>query len=203
MLKRTFDICFSSAVLLMLAPLGLGLALWIKIDSRGPVIFRQTRVGRHGRLFQIYKLRTMRTDASEGGAQITVGADPRITRAGAFLRKHKLDELPQFVNVWVGDMSVVGPRPEVPRYVAHYPADARELILSVRPGITDMASLAYRDESALLAAAGAEDPEAFYVREVLPAKLALCLKYVRERSLWLDLRIVGCTVAAVFGGAKG
>ncbi|CAN7404414.1 MULTISPECIES: sugar transferase [unclassified Variovorax] len=196
MLKRLFDLGFALCALLVSAPALVGVALWIKLDSRGPVLFRQQRVGLQGRLFMIYKFRTMQVDASGTGAQITVGADPRITRSGTFLRRYKLDELPQFVNVLAGDMSVVGPRPEVPRYVAMYPSDARQLILSVRPGITDLASVAYRDESALLA--GAEDPEAFYIHVVMPAKLRHGLLYVQKRSLWLDISIIWRTASAIF-----
>ncbi|MBT2300809.1 sugar transferase [Variovorax paradoxus] len=197
MFKRLFDICFALCALLVSAPVLVAVALWIKLDSRGSVLFRQERVGLRGRLFAIYKFRTMRVGATEQGPQITVRADSRITRAGAFLRRYKLDELPQFVNVLVGDMSVVGPRPEVPRYVALYPREARDLILSVRPGITDLASIAYRDESALLN--GADDPEALYVQEVLPAKLEHCLQYVQTQSLWFDLVIVWRTAGAIFG----
>jgi len=195
MLKRVFDIAFALCALLISAPVLVAVALWIKLDSRGPILFRQERVGLRGRLFAIYKFRTMRVGAAEQGPLITVGADPRITRAGALLRRYKLDELPQFVNVLVGDMSVVGPRPEVPRYIALYPSEARDLILSVRPGITDLASIAYRDESAVLAAA--QDPEELYVREILPAKLEHCSQYVRKRSLWLDLVIVWRTARVV------
>lgn len=196
MLKRLFDICFASCALVVLAPVLVGVSIWIKLDSRGSILFRQQRVGLRGKIFEIYKFRTMRADGGDAGSQITIGADPRITRAGWFLRNYKLDELPQFLNVLKGDMSIVGPRPEVPRYVALYPPDARDLILSVRPGITDLASVAYRDESVLLGAA--DDPEALYVREILPAKLEYCLQYIRTRSLWLDLVIVGRTVAAIF-----
>lgn len=196
MLKRVFDIAFALCALLILAPLLVAVALWIKLDSRGSVLFRQERVGSQGRLFKIYKFRTMRMDSDGAESQITVGADPRITRAGTFLRRYKLDELPQFFNVLAGDMSVVGPRPEVPRYVAMYPSDARQLILSVRPGITDLASVAYRDESALLAAA--ENPEAFYIQVVMPAKLSHGLRYVQKRSLWFDVLIIWRTLSAIF-----
>lgn len=194
-LKRLFDLYFSLCVLLLLAPVLVGVALWIKLDSRGPVLFRQQRVGRQGRLFNILKFRTMRSGSKQGGPQITIGDDPRITRAGRFLRRYKLDELPQFVNVLLGEMSVVGPRPEVPTYIAHYPPTARELILSVRPGITDPASIAFRDESALLASAA--DPEAFYVEEILPAKVKHCLAYVQNRSFRLDMLIVWRTALAL------
>jgi lipopolysaccharide/colanic/teichoic acid biosynthesis glycosyltransferase len=197
MLKRVFDIVFALCALLISAPVLVAVALWIKLDSQGPVLFRQERVGLRGRLFAIYKFRTMQVGAAEKGPQITIGADPRITQVGAFLRKYKLDEFPQFVNVLVGDMSIVGPRPEVPRYMALYPLEARNLILSVRPGITDLASIVYRDESVLLASA--EDAEALYVQEILPAKLEHYIQYVQKRSFWFDMVIVWRTAAAVLG----
>ena len=189
-LKRLFDIAASCIGLLLLAPVLLGIAVWIKRDSPGPVFFRQQRIGRHGEPFRIYKFRSMRQD--NAGLQITVGADDRITRSGHFIRAYKLDELPQLMNVLLGDMSIVGPRPEVPRYVALYPADVRAEVLSVRPGITDLASVQYRSESTLLAQSS--NPEQTYVDTILPAKLALCRQYVRERSFWLDLRIIGMTL---------
>lgn len=194
--KRGFDILFSASVLLALAPLLFAIALVVKLDSPGPVFFRQVRVGRGGREFRIFKFRTMRTDAPRLGPQITVGADPRITRTGHFLRKYKLDEFPQFMNVLIGDMSVVGPRPEVPRYVALYPERTRELVLSVRPGITDLASIEYRDENELLGRAA--DPERTYVEEVMPAKLSYCERYVRERSFGGDLAIIARTFKVSF-----
>ena len=197
MAKRLFDIAFALLALLLLGPLLLVVALWVRLDSPGPVFFRQQRVGRGGQLFDIVKFRTMRTGAEAMGPQITVGEDARITRAGAWLRRAKVDELPQFLNVLRGDMSVVGPRPEVPRYVAQYPADVRETVLSVRPGITDLASIEFRDESALLARSS--DPERTYVEQILPAKLRHAQEYVRTRSLWLDLRIIARTVLAVLG----
>ena len=197
MAKRLFDIAFALLALLLLGPLLLLVALWVRLDSPGPVFFRQQRVGRGGQLFDIVKFRTMRTGAEAMGPQITVGEDARITRAGAWLRRAKVDELPQFLNVLRGDMSVVGPRPEVPRYVAQYPADVRETVLSVRPGITDLASIEFRDESALLARSS--DPERTYVEQILPAKLRHAQEYVRTRSLWLDLRIIARTVLAVLG----
>jgi len=188
--KRLFDIVFAALALLLLCPLLLAVALWVRLDSPGPALFRQQRVGR-----------TMRADAEAAGPQITVGADARITRAGAWLRRAKVDELPQFLNVLRGDMSVVGPRPEVPRYVALYPSDVRETVLGVRPGITDLASIAFRDESSLLARSA--DPERTYVEQVLPAKLLYAQRYVRTRSLWLDLRIIAWTILAVLGRPGG
>ncbi len=196
MAKRAFDIFFSTGALLVLAPLLLLVALWVKLDSPGPVLFRQVRVGRGGREFRICKFRTMHTATAAAGPQITVGADRRITRAGAFLRKYKIDEFPQFYNVLVGDMSVVGPRPEVPRYVALYPPATRDVVLSVRPGITDLASIEYRDENDLLGASS--DPERTYVEQVMPAKLALCERYVRECSVAGDLAIIGRSFKVAF-----
>ena len=197
MAKRLFDIAFALLALLLLGPLLLAVALWVRLDSPGPVFFRQQRVGRTGQLFDIYKFRTMQTGAEAMGPQITVGEDARITHAGAWLRRSKVDELPQFINVLRGDMSVVGPRPEVPRYVAQYPADVRQVVLSVRPGITDLASIEFRDESALLARS--QNPERTYVEQILPTKLRYAQQYVRTRSLWLDLRIIAWTVQAVLG----
>lgn len=195
MAKRLFDLLLSVLGLLVLAPLLLAIALWVKLDSRGPVMFRQERVGRFGKPFLIHKFRTMRADAPRLGPEITVGADARITRAGRFLRSSKLDELPQLWDVLRGAMSLVGPRPEVPRYVALYPAELRELVLSVRPGITDPASLSFRDESELLARAA--DPEREYVEVVMPAKLRLAADYVREAGLLADLRLILATLGAL------
>ncbi|MFT3664756.1 sugar transferase [Piscinibacter sp.] len=196
MAKRLFDILFSAVVLLVLTPLLLAVAVWVRLDSPGPALFRQVRVGRGGREFRILKFRTMHVDAPARGPQITAGRDPRITRAGHVLRRYKIDEFPQFINVLVGDMSVVGPRPEVPRYVAMYPTATRELVLSVRPGITDLASIEYRDESELLGRSA--DPERTYVDQVMPAKLAYCERYVRERSFVGDIGIIGRSFAASF-----
>lgn len=195
MAKRLFDVLLSALGLLLLAPLFLLIALWVKLDSPGPVFFRQERVGRHGRSFLIHKFRSMRVD--NAGPQITVGADPRITRSGHFLRASKLDELPQLWDVVRGAMSLVGPRPEVPRYVALYPPGLREIVLSVRPGITDLASLAFRHESELLARAA--DPEREYVEVLLPQKLALARQYVETASLAQDLRIIWRTLGALRG----
>ncbi|MBV8469217.1 MAG: sugar transferase [Burkholderiaceae bacterium] len=197
MSKRLFDIMLSGLGLLLLSPLLVLLALWIKLDSPGPVMFRQQRVGRHGRLFDIHKLRSMRVDAQSEGPQITVGADPRITRSGRFIRAAKLDELPQLWDVLRGAMSLVGPRPEVPRYVALYPEDVKRLVLSVRPGITDLASIEYRNESELLARA--QDPEHEYVHVVMPRKLAYAVQYAKTHSLAGDLRILWRTVRVVVG----
>jgi lipopolysaccharide/colanic/teichoic acid biosynthesis glycosyltransferase len=195
MAKRLFDIVLAGLGLLLLSPLLVGIALWIKLDSRGPVFFRQERVGRFGVPFRIHKFRTMVTGAERLGAQITVGADARITTAGRWLRASKVDELPQLWDVLRGAMSLVGPRPEVPRYVALYPPAVRELVLSVRPGITDPASLSFRNESELLARAA--DPEREYVEVVMPAKLGLTADYVRHASLLGDIRLILATLGAI------
>jgi len=191
--KRRFDIAASAAGLLLLAPLLLGIAVWIRLDSRGPALFRQTRIGRFGVPFTIHKFRTMRL---EPGAPITVGADPRITRAGHVLRSSKLDELPQLWDVLRGAMSLVGPRPELPKYVEFYPADMRDKVLAVRPGITDPASLAFSNEAELLAAAS--DPEREYREVILPAKLRLSAGYAADASLQADLRLILHTLARVW-----
>jgi lipopolysaccharide/colanic/teichoic acid biosynthesis glycosyltransferase len=195
MAKRLFDWLASGMGLLLLSPVLLALALWIKLDSPGPVFFRQERVGQGGRLFRIHKFRTMVTDAERLGLQITVGADVRVTRVGQWLRKYKLDELPQLLDVWLGHMSLVGPRPEVPRYVACYPDDVRDVVLSVRPGITDRASIEYKDENEVLGRAA--DPHYAYVSEVLPIKLAYYQDYVNNRSLVGDLLIILSTLRAI------
>ncbi len=196
-MKRAFDIVFALLLLVLLMPLLLILGIAVALTSPGGAFFRQVRVGRDAKEFKLLKFRSMRT-GSEAKGQLTIGGhDPRITGVGYFLRKTKLDELPQLWNVLVGDMSVVGPRPEVPRYVAMYNAEQRA-VLSVRPGITGMASIDYIDENEMLARS--PDPESAYVQEVMPAKLELDLRYVRERSFVLDLRIILATVRRVFLG---
>ena len=195
MAKRLFDIVCAAIGLLLLSPLLLAVAVWIKLDSAGPVMFRQERVGRFGRTFRIHKFRTMRVDAPRLGPQITIGEDARITRSGRWLRATKVDELPQLWDVLRGEMSLVGPRPEVPRYVAMYPAELREVVLSVRPGITDPASLSFRNESELLAKAA--DPEREYVEVVMPMKLRLAADYVRNASLGGDIRLILATLGAI------
>jgi lipopolysaccharide/colanic/teichoic acid biosynthesis glycosyltransferase len=194
--KRLFDVIVAALGLLLLSPLLIGIALWIKFDSPGPVFFRQERVGRGGALFRIHKFRSMRAGAPLAGPQLTVGADPRITRAGHALRRTKLDELPQLIDVLAGTMSLVGPRPEVPRYVALYPAALRDKVLSVRPGITDPASIEYRDESALLARAA--DPERVYIEQIMPAKLRCAASYVDRMSLANDVRLIGATLRSLW-----
>jgi lipopolysaccharide/colanic/teichoic acid biosynthesis glycosyltransferase len=196
MAKRVFDLIVAVAALLLLTPVLLVVALAIKLDSRGPVFFRQERVGRHGVPFRIHKFRTMRAaPADASGLLITVGADPRITRVGAWLRNKRIDELPQFIDVLQGTMSVVGPRPEVPRYVAHYPPALRERALAVRPGITDPASLEFLDEAQLLAQAA--DPEREYIEVILPRKVEQAARYAERATLDSDLGVLWRTVMAL------
>lgn len=193
--KRVFDVLVSGMALLVLLPLFFGIAATIKLDSPGPVFFRQKRVGRFGKTFRIHKFRTMVTNAEVNGPLITVGADARVTRVGAVLRKRKLDELPQLIDVLIGSMSLVGPRPEVPQYIAYYPAEARELVLSVRPGITDSASIEFKDENEVLERA--KDPYGAYINDVLPIKIGYYTDYVRNRTFLGDLRIIGATICAI------
>lgn len=199
MAKRLFDLAGAALALLLLAPLLAAVALWVKLDSPGPVFFRQERVGRHGRPFRIHKFRSMAADAPARGLPLTVGADPRITRAGAFLRRTRIDELPQLWDVLRGEMSLVGPRPEVPRYVAHWPADLRASLLALRPGLTDPASLAHIDEASLLAAAA--DPEREYIQRIMPAKLQLSAAYAARATLASDLTVLLQTLARLLGAA--
>lgn len=187
MSKRSFDLIVACIGILLLAPVLLSIGVWIKLDSPGPAFFLQQRVGRWGKLFNIYKFRSMFFE-SNAPTELTVGGDPRVTRAGHFLRKYKLDELPQLLNVITGSMSLVGPRPEVPRYVACYPDEARSIVLSVTPGLTDWAAIEYVNENALLATY--DDPERAYVEKILPVKLKYQIRYARERNFWLDLRIL-------------
>ena len=196
MAKRAFDLLVAGCALALLSPLMLAIALWVRLDSPGPVLFRQQRVGRHGVPFRIRKFRTMVQGAA--GLPLTVGADPRITRAGAFLRRHRLDELPQLIDVLQGTMSLVGPRPEVPRYVALYPGALRERALAVRPGLTDPASLSHLDEAARLAAAA--DPEREYVEHILPAKLQQAVAYAERATLATDIAVLARTALRLLRG---
>ena len=192
--KRTLDVLASGLGLLVASPLLAVAAVAIKLDSRGPVLFVQQRVGRNFRPFGIYKFRTMVADAPMRGGQITFGADPRITRVGRWLRKTKLDELPQLANVLVGHMSLVGPRPEVPRYVEMFREDYA-YVLSVRPGLTDPASVKYRDEAEQLAAS--PDPEREYSERILPDKIALARQYIAQATFTGDLGILIKTLARI------
>lgn len=190
--KRAFDIFASAAGLVLLSPVLLVIALAVVVDSGRPALFRQTRVGRGGVPFTIHKFRTMRPVA---GTRITAGGDPRVTRVGTFLRRTKLDELPQLWDVLRGAMSFVGPRPEVPEMLERYPPAGRARMLSVRPGITDLATLEFRDEEAILA--GADDVERVYLDEVVPKKLELATHYVETQSFALDMQILARTLAAL------
>jgi len=194
MSKRLFDLVLAGVGLIVLAPVFAAIALWVKLDSPGPVFFRQVRIGQHGKPFRIHKFRTM-LPSSGTPLQLTVGEDSRITRSGRFLRRLKLDELAQLVDVVQGSMSLVGPRPEVPKYVALYPDDVRAIVLSVKPGITDSASIRYRNESEILARAA--DPEREYVEAILPVKLQYYVQYVNTRTLAADLRIILKTLGAI------
>jgi len=195
--KRLFDLLGATLALLVVWPVMLVIAVVVKLDSPGPVFFRQERVGRHGRPFRIHKFRTMADGADRTGPALTVGADRRITRVGHFLRRTKLDEIAQFIDVLQGTMSLVGPRPEVPRYVARYPAALRDKVLSVRPGITDLASLHYRDEGELLARSS--DPEREYLEVIMPTKLRWAAEYVDRAGVVTDFRIIGRTLKTLFG----
>ena len=195
MLKRAFDLVVSAVALLLLFPVLLLIGLSVALSSPGGAFFRQVRVGRAGKEFRLFKFRTMRP-GSEAQGQITVGGrDPRITGIGYFLRKSKMDELPQLINVLLGDMSIVGPRPEVSRYVALYSPEQRN-VLNVRPGITSAASIAYMDENEILGRSA--DPQHAYIEEVMPAKLALDLDYVKNRSFFLDMSIILRTFIGLF-----
>ena len=187
MAKRLIDFVLSSIALLTLAPVLLLVALWIKLNSPGPVFYRGTRVGRLGKGFRIYKFRTMVANAENLGGPSTPADDPRITRVGRFLRRFNLDELPQFINVLKGEMSIVGPRPEVPQYVELF-TEEEKAILTVRPGITDWATLWVRNEGEILA--GSDDPERAYMEKIWPEKHRLELEYVRNQSVWHDFAIM-------------
>lgn len=186
-MKRIFDIVASGLGLLVLSPLFVILAVWIKLDSSGPVFYRQIRVGRNNRDFKLFKFRSMRVGADKQGLITVGGHDSRITRSGYFIRKYKLDELPQLINVFIGDMSLVGPRPEVRKYVEMYTPEQMH-VLDVRPGITDMASILYRNENELLAQS--DDPDRYYVEVVMQDKLRINLEYVAHNSFMYDIRLI-------------
>lgn len=189
-MKRLFDILASGLGLVCLSPLFTAVAVWIKLDSRGPVFYRQVRVGKGNKDFRIFKFRSMRPDSDKLGLITVGGRDPRVTRSGYYIRKYKLDELPQLINVFIGDMSLVGPRPEVRKYVDMYSPDQLH-VLDVRPGITSLASLRYRNENEVLAKA--EDPDKCYIEKVMPDKLAIDLEYVRKANLWNDIKLIFST----------
>jgi lipopolysaccharide/colanic/teichoic acid biosynthesis glycosyltransferase len=193
-MKRLFDICFSLALIIVLLPLAFVVSLWIVFDDFGSPFFVQQRVGLGGKNFGLLKFRSMKKNAESKG-QLTVGMkDNRITRSGYFIRKYKIDELPQLVNVFLGEMSVVGPRPEVPKYVLLY-NEEQQNVLSIKPGITDFASIEYVRENELLSASS--DPEKTYIEEIMPAKLELNLKYLREQSFLTDMKIILQTIKAI------
>ena len=192
-MKRLFDILASGLGLLVLSPIFLVLAIWIKLDSEGPVFYRQVRVGRYNKDFKIFKFRSMRINADKGSL-VTIGDDPRITRSGRFIRKMKLDELPQLINVLTGDMSLVGPRPEVRHYVDYWTPQQMS-VLAVRPGITDPASIKFRNENELMGKA--DDPERYYINTIMQEKLNLYLKYVSHHSLFGDIGLIFKTIAAI------
>ncbi len=193
-MKRLFDITASGLGLLVLSPLFLILAVWIKLDSPGPVFYRQVRVGRGNKDFRLFKFRSMRVGSDKKGLITVGGHDPRVTRSGYYIRKYKLDELPQLINVFIGDMSLVGPRPEVRKYVDLYTPEQLH-VLDVRPGITDMASIRYRNENELLEQA--TDPEQYYRDVVMQDKLRINLEYVADHSFIKDLKIIFMTFKAV------
>lgn len=186
-MKRIFDILVSGIGLLCLSPLLLIVAIWIKLDSPGPVFYRQVRVGRYNKDFRIFKFRSMRIGSDKGSLVTIGGRDPRITRSGYFIRKFKIDELPQLINVIVGDMSLVGPRPEVRHYVNYWTPEQMH-VLDVRPGITDPASIKYRNENELLAQA--EDPEKYYIEVIMQEKIKLYLEYAEKSSFWYDIKLI-------------
>lgn len=186
-MKRIFDIVASGLGLLAFSPIFIILAIWIKLDSQGPIFYRQVRVGRHNKDFRIFKFRSMRIGSDKGSLVTIGGRDPRITRSGYFIRKFKFDELPQLINVFVGDMSLVGPRPEVRHYVDYWTEEQMH-VLDVRPGITDPASIKFRNENELLEKA--EDPEKYYIDVVMQEKIKLYLEYVEKSSFWYDIKLI-------------
>ena len=193
-MKRIFDLSFSIIVLCLFLPIGGVIAISIVFNSKVGVFYKQKRVGKNGTLFYVLKFRSMELNSDRSG-QLTVGNDPRITSVGSFISKVKLDEFPQFLNVLKGDMSIVGPRPEVPEFVALYSEEQRKVLL-VRPGITDEASLTYFEENMLLAASN--DPNKTYVAEIMPAKIAINLAYLANRSLLTDCKVIGKTILRIF-----
>ena len=186
-MKRLFDVIASGFGLIVLSPLFLILAIWIKLDSKGPVFYRQVRVGRNNKDFRIFKFRSMRVGADKGSLVTIGGHDPRVTRSGYFIRKFKFDELPQLINVFLGDMSLVGPRPEVRHYVNYWTLDQMH-VLDVRPGITDPASIKFRNENELMEQA--EDPEKYYIEVIMQEKIKLYLEYVEKHSFFYDLGLI-------------
>ena len=190
-IKRLFDIFTSLIGIILLSPVLIIISICIKVDSKGPVIFKQTRVGKNGRFFSIYKFRTMINNSESLGRQITIGKDSRITKIGSFIRKYKIDEFPQLFNVLFGTMSLVGPRPEVPQYVKLYNDDQRR-VLEVKPGITDLASIRYCDENEVLAEV--DNPDEYYVNVIMPHKLKLNIEYIDKSNLLFDIKLILKTI---------
>ncbi|MBS5446946.1 Sugar transferase involved in LPS biosynthesis (colanic, teichoic acid) [Bacteroides thetaiotaomicron] len=194
-MKRLFDILASGIGLLLLSPVFLVMAIWIKLDGKGPVFYRQVRVGRNNKDFKIFKFRSMRVGADKGSLVTIGGRDPRITRSGYFIRKYKLDEFPQLINVLLGEMSLVGPRPEVRHYVNYWIPEQMH-VLDVRPGITDPASIKFRNENELMEKA--EDPEDYYINVIMQEKIKLYLEYVQNASFWYDIKLIFQTFKVIF-----
>lgn len=195
MLKRAFDILSSGLGLIILSPLFLILAIWIKLDSKGPVFYKQIRAGRLNKDFTLLKFRSMRTGSDKKGLITIGGRDPRVTKSGYYIRKYKLDELPQLINVFLGDMSLVGPRPEVRHYVDMY-NEEQLIVLTIRPGITDMASIRYRNENELLESV--DNPEQYYREVIMQDKLRINMEYVERASFWFDIKLILSTVIEIF-----
>lgn len=193
-MKRAFDILASFCGLLLLSPLFLLVAIWIKLDSKGPVFYKQLRVGRGNKDFTLYKFRSMRLDSDKSGLITIGGRDSRITSSGYYIRKYKIDELPQLLNVLIGDMSFVGPRPEVRKYVDLY-SEEQLHVLQVKPGITDVASIKYRNENEILA--GVDDPNLYYEQVIMPDKLAMNLEYISQRSFLGDIHLIFRTLKSI------
>lgn len=202
MLKRLFDIFFALVGLTVFSPFLLVIAIAIKLESEGPVFYRGLRVGRYGKPFRIFKFRSMVQDAEKLGADSTSANDARVTRCGRFIRQFKLDELSQLINVLIGDMSIVGPRPEVQKFVDMY-TEEEKAILNLRPGITDWASIKFHNEGEIIEASGIEDADEAYARLIRPEKLRLQLKYVREHNLWIDIKIILATLFTIVSTRMG
>lgn len=202
MVKKIFDLIFSSVGLFFLSPAFLLLSIAIKLNSTGPIFYRGVRVGRYGKSFKIYKFRSMVADAEKRGAASTSNTDLRVTSVGHFIRKFKFDEFSQLINVFLGDMSLVGPRPEVQKFVDMYTEDER-LILTVRPGITDWSSIKFHNEGDIIEASGIANADEAYALLIRPEKLRLQLKYVRERTIWIDIKIIVCTILTIFSTRSG
>jgi len=194
-LKRLFDLAIVIPSLILFVPLFFFIAIVIKLETKGPVFFRQERMGKGGKPFYIFKFRTMVVDAEARGLQLSISSDNRITRNGAVLRKHKLDELPQLINVFLGEMSLVGPRPEVPKFVAYYPLGIKDKVLSVQPGITDLASIEFSNENEILEKV--DDVEKEYIEQILPIKLKYYLEYAEKHSLLGDFKIIVMTIIKI------